>query len=297
MTQVGAGKYTYELQPHQAKLPPGQAFGLVSRVAVDSQDRLYVFQRKNPPVLVFDSDGNYLSCWGIDAIKEPHGFRIVNDIVYITDRDDSVAAIYTLDGKPLKIIGKRGVHSDTGCEKPGTLVPRAAGPFNYPTELMPGPSGNLYVTDGYRNARVHKFTADGQLIKSWGEPGKDKPGHFHLPHSIAISPDEKLYICDRGNGRIQIFTADGEFIGMWTGLGGPNDIYRDKDDVFYIADQKTPGGHPTVSVRDNKGSVIAQWEARHPHGLTVNSRGDIYLALSGLGNHADRGVDKYVRKH
>jgi len=118
-----------------------------------------------------------------------------------------------------------------------------------------------------------------------------------LPHSIAISPDEKLYICDRGNGRIQIFSADGEFIDMWTGLGGPNDIYRDKDDVFYIADQKKEGSPPTVSVRDNKGKVITKWEARHPHGLTVNSRGDIYLALSGLGNHADRGVDKYVRKH
>ena len=138
MTQVGTGKYRYELIQDYARLPAGESFGLVSRVAVDSQDRVYVFQRKNPPVVVFDRDGKYLNSWGIGAVKDPHGLRIVNDLAYITDREDSVAVIYTLDGKPLQVIGRRGVHSDTGCEKPGALVPRAAGPFNYPTEMAPG---------------------------------------------------------------------------------------------------------------------------------------------------------------
>ena len=189
MTQVGTGKYTYELIQDFPKLPPGESLGIVSTVATDSQDRVYVFQRQDPPVMVFDRHGNYLNCWGIGAITDPHGMTIVDDIVYITDRSDSVAVTFTLDGKPLQVLGKRGVHSDTGCEKPGDLVPRAAGPFNYPTEMVPSPSGDLYVSDGYRNARVHRFTRDGQLINSWGAPGKTAPGHFHLPHSVLAAPD------------------------------------------------------------------------------------------------------------
>ena len=110
---------------------------MVSAVATDSLDRVYVFQRKDPPVLVFDPDGNCLSSWGTGAITDPHGFFIANDTAYLTDREDSVAAVFTLDGKPLQVLGRRGVHSDTGCESPGEVVPRAAGPFNYPTELVP----------------------------------------------------------------------------------------------------------------------------------------------------------------
>jgi len=152
MATVGSGKYRYRLVENFGQLPAGETFGNASAVATDSQDRVYVFQRKDPPVVVFDPDGRHLGSWGIGAFASPHGIYIANDIVYLTDRDDSVCLMYTLDGKPLQVLGKRGVHSDTGCEKPGTLVPRSAGPFNYPTEMVPSPSGNLYVTDGYRTA-------------------------------------------------------------------------------------------------------------------------------------------------
>ena len=291
MTQVGTGKHTYELIQDFPKLPAGNSFGMVSSVATDSQDRLYVFQRKDPPVMVFDRRGNYLRSWGIGAITHPHCITIVNDIVYITDRDDSVAVIFTLEGKPLQVIGKRGVHSDTGCERPGDLVPRAAGPFNYPTEMAPGPSGDLYVTDGYRNCRVHRFTRDGQLMNSWGEPGKTAPGQFHLPHSVLVAPDGRVYVCDRGNRRVQIFSADGKFISMWTGMSGPNHIARDKDGIFYICEQKTDGAPGFVSIRDGEGTVLARWESRQVHGLWVDSHGDIYL-----GSTTNHSVDKYLRK-
>ena len=291
MTQVGTGKHTYELVQDFPKLPAGNSFGMVSSVATDSQDRLYVFQRKDPPVMVFDRSGNYLRSWGIGAITHPHCITIVDDIVYITDRDDSVAVIFTLEGKPLQVIGKRGVHSDTGCERPGDLVPRAAGPFNYPTEMAPGPSGDLYVTDGYRNCRVHRFTRDGQLINSWGEPGKTAPGQFHLPHSVLVAPDGRVYVCDRGNRRVQIFSADGKFISMWTGMNGPNHIARDKDGIFYICEQKADGAPGFVSIRDGEGTVLARWESRQVHGLWVDSHGDIYL-----GSTTNHSVDKYLRK-
>ena len=79
MTKLGTGKHTYELIRDWPKMPKGESLGVVSRVATDSQDRVYVFQRKDPPVVVFDRDGNYLGAWGAGAVKEAHGLKIVND--------------------------------------------------------------------------------------------------------------------------------------------------------------------------------------------------------------------------
>lgn len=141
MAQHRSGDYVYEKITDWPKMPKGQTMGVVSRVATDSQDRVYVFQRKDPPVVVFDRDGNYLGAWGTGAVKEAHGLKIVNDIAYTTDRPDSVCVSFTLDGRPLMVLGQRGVHSDTGNVKSPWLAERAGGPFNHPTEMMPHPNG------------------------------------------------------------------------------------------------------------------------------------------------------------
>src|SRR3984885_735514 len=289
MTQTGTGEYTYELIRDFLKLPNGERFGLVSRVATDAQDRVYVFQRKNPPVVVFDREGNYLGAWGAGEVTDPHGLKIVDDVVYTTDRSDSVAKSFTLDGKPLLELGQRGVHSDTGCTGSPWLAQRAAGPFNHPTEMLPHPNGDLYVTDGYQNARVHRFAADGTLKFSWGTPGKG-PGQFHLPHSIAIDDDGNLLVADRSNRRIQIFTPDGQYLREWTGMGGPNDISRGKDGNYYIAEQEADGNPAYCTVRSPAGEVLAKMESRHVHGIGVDSEGSIYAGLT-----QNRGVDKFVR--
>ena len=291
MTTVGTGRYRYELVENWAKLPAGETFGNVSAVATDSHDQVYVFQRKDPPVLVFDRDGTYRRCWGIGAFANPHGIYIADDIVYLTDREDSVCLTYTLDGKPLQVLGQRGVHSDTGCDKAGALVPHAAGPFNYPTEMVPGPSRDLYVTDGYRNARVHRFAADGHLRTSWGEGGKTAPGHFHLPHSLIVDEEAKVYVCDRENNRIQVFSADGQFLTIWPDLRRPLDISRDRDGIFYISEGGVNGLSPRISLMDKQGNVVARWDSLSAHGSWVDAHGDIYLALGSRMR-----VDKYVRQ-
>ena len=132
MTTVGTGKYTYQLIENWAKLPAGQTFGNTSAVTTDSRDRVYVFQRKDPPVMIFDREGNFLDSWGAGVITDPHGICIHDDIVYLTDRSDSVALKFTLEGKPLQILGDRGVHSDTGGERPGDLVPPGRRPVQLP---------------------------------------------------------------------------------------------------------------------------------------------------------------------
>ena len=320
MVTVGTGKYTYSLTQDWAKLPAGESFDTVSALATDSQDRLYVFQRgEGPPVLVFDQASSYINSWQTDLFNRPHGIHIADDIVYVTDSDDSVAFKLALDGTLLQSFGNRGRHSDTGTEVYGALVPRASGPFNHPTKMVPAPSGELYVSDGERNARVHRFLADGSLVASWGEPGKDGPNQFHMPHSITVDQASRVYVCDRENSCVQVFAADGQFIFMWDHLRPPSDIVVDQESVFYVsqfgfnvthrypewpapagsgsalkdaAGRRTirPDGPPQISILDAQGQVLAEWESRKAHGLCVDSQGNIYLALED-----DRSVDKYTR--
>ena len=242
--------------------------------------------------MIFDREGNFLSSWGNGNFVDPHGLFIKDDIVYITDREGSTAMRYTLDGKPLQIIGTLGEYSDTGTDVTSAVCVRSAGPFNYLTEMVPHPSGDLYVSDGYRNARVHRFSKDGTLISSWGEPGKGGPNEFHLPHSLIVGQDGRIYLCDRENSRIQIFSADGEYIDMWTDMNRPLDISQDRDGNFVISERVTLDGGPAqMSVLDGEGKVLARWPSRSAHGSWVDAHGDIYLALT-----AEKSIDKYVRQ-
>lgn len=289
MATVGTGKYTYELIENWGKLPAGDTFGMVSAIATDSQDRVFAFQRKEPPMLIFDRDGNLTDSWGNGSFEFAHGIHIADDVVYVTDRNTSVCIMYTLDGKPIQMLGRHGVHSDTGCENPGDLVPRAAGPFNYPAELVPSPSGDLYVADGYRNSRVHRFSNDGQLKKSWGVPGKSGPNEFHLPHSLLIDGDN-VVVCDRENDRIQVFGLDGDFKEIWDDIQRPMDISMDTDGNYMISEGQRDNS-ARISILDKKGGVLSRFDCRGSgHGSWIDSRGDIYL-----GGVPD-AIDKYVRK-
>jgi len=291
LTTVGAGNFTYTYIQDWAKMPAGQSLGTVSAIATDSQDRVYAFQRAEPPVVIFDRNGEFLSSWGNGNFVDPHGLFIKDDIVYVTDREGSTAMRYTLDGKPLQIIGTLGEYSDTGCEVTGAVCPRSAGPFNYITEMVPHPSGDLYISDGYRNARVHRFSQDGRLVSSWGEPGKGGPNEFHLPHSLVVGHDGRIYLCDRENSRIQVFSAEGEYITMWTDMQRPLDISQDREGNFVISERvREDGGPAQMSVLDGEGNVLARWPSRSAHGSWVDAHGDIYLALT-----AEKSIDKYVR--
>src|SRR5262249_12100114 len=157
-----------------------------------------------------------------------------------------------LDGKPIQMLGRHGVHSDTGCERPGDLVPRAAGPFNYPSELVPDAAGGFFVSHGYCKAPGPRFTPDGDLKISWGGAGKTAPGHFHLPHSLLVY-EGLVYVCDRENHRIQVFNTDGQFVSMWTDVQQPMDISVDKEGIFYVSEGRAGGPSARVSIVQRDG--------------------------------------------
>ncbi len=301
---VGSGKFRYEIAEGWEKLPKGYRHGDVTNVVTDAQDRVYVFNRSEHPVIVLDRDGRFLGSWGEGVFTRAHGISITRGgYVYCTDDKDHTVRKFTTDGKLLQTLGTKGKPSDTGyvSEGPTSLasIKRGGGPFNRPTRVAEAPDGDLYISDGYGNAQVHRFTAAGVLIKSWGEPG-DRPGQFNLPHAVWVHTDGRVFVCDRENDRIQIFTPSGEYLTAWTNLARPADMYIDRENVVYVGELELKTGELTmagrritrscpsqVSIRDLEGNLLASWGAPDPfapngfasaHGLWVDSHGDIYVA-------------------
>jgi sugar lactone lactonase YvrE len=310
----GTGDYVYELVPDWAKLPAGWQWGNTTMAAVDAHDNVYVFNRSEHPVIAYNRQGDFLRSWGEGVFGRPHGIFITPDqLVYTTDDMDHVIRKFDLEGHLLEVMGTEGKPSDSGYEQKGDLIEqlnsikRGAGPFNRPTKLVVAPWGEKYVTDGYGNARVHRFTADGVLISSWGEPGHG-PGEFFLPHGLAVDARERILVADRENSRVQIFSKEGRFLDQWNDLKRPSDIAIDGDGIVYISE--APGG---VCIKDLDGNVLSRFsgqfysmsdEERHEaldragrtlrgaHSVCVDSRGDLYLCEIAAGSPT---IKKLVR--
>ena len=195
-TRPGSGDYMYEGLVDWAKLPEGWTFNEVADVVVDSQDRVYVFNRSEHPMMVFERDGSFITSWGEDLFTRAHGLTLGPDeALYCVDDGNHSIRKCTTDGELSMTIGIPG--------QPATL--HSGQPFNRPTKVAFEPkTGDLYISDGYGNARVHKFSADGEHLFSWGEYGTD-PGQFNLVHSVCTDSEGKVYIADRENHCVQIF--------------------------------------------------------------------------------------------
>ena len=178
-------------------------------------------------------------------------------------------------------------------------VARPGGAFNRPTNLAVGPKGDLYVSDGYGNCRVHQFSPSGELRRSWGVPGKG-PGQFILPHGIAAAADGRIFVCDRENDRIQIFSPDGEYLAEWTDTQRPTHLVFDPQGRAYVSElwwhkgqtsQRhgpiTEARYGRVSVFDRDGRLLTRWGTPDqaapgsfaaPHGIAVDSSRNIFVA-------------------
>lgn len=284
---VGSERFTYEARTDWHQLPNGMTLHETAGVAVDAADNVYVITRNTAnPVIVFDRDGVFLRAFGQGTFSErTHAITIGPDgMVYCTDDGTHTITKFTPEGELLMTIGT-----------PGKPAPRWSGePFCRPTQsAVSRHTGHIYISDGYANARVHKFAADGTHVRSWGEPGIDA-GQFMVPHNIAIDAEDRLYVADREAHRVQVFDADGNFLAMWNNVHRPCGLTVGPDGNIYIGElngvglvQDCPGYGHRISIYQPDGTLLARYgdpeEGEEPgrfiapHGIAVDSRGDIYV--------------------
>jgi DNA-binding beta-propeller fold protein YncE len=243
--------------------------GVVPGVAADSQGRVFVGRRHPPALLVYDRDGVYIDTWGADLLGNPHLLWVDGeDQVYAADTDDHTIRCFNPQGEVVHTWGTPGV--------PGAPDQ----PFNQPTKAMRGPSGDLYVADGYGQYRIHRISDAGELVHSWGSAGTG-PGQFALPHSLWVDRDERVWAVDRENNRIQRFDSEGCYLDEWTDLVMPMDLFITPDNTVYIVEAPS-----RVSIFDIEGQLLARWGedgsapgqfADAPHSIWVDEEGSLYI--------------------
>lgn len=256
------GSRHYRVDTPWGVLPRGMQFGQVSQLTADSAGNVFVLQRAHPAILVFGPDGALIDAWDHLHILDGHGIAASpDDRIIVIDRDAHQVIFTDTKGKVLQTLGER--HR-----------PRHAAPFNHPSDAAVAPDGEIYVTDGYGNSLVHRFSAAGEHIASWGRPG-DGPGEFTTPHAVWIDQSDRVLVADRENNRVQLFDRAGAYLEEWRDLYHPMDIYGLADGSILVTDQV-----PRLSMFAADGRLTGRGRPalNGAHGLWGDRQGNIFLA-------------------
>ncbi len=301
---------TYAVDPSWPRRPEGFEPGACPGICVADEGLVWVFTRGTPPVQVYTAEGKFVRSWGEDLVtRTPKGFgshQIEIDRrghVWLVDAPGNVVRECTPEGKLLRTLGTPG---EAGCDEAH---------FNRPTDVAIAPDGDVFVTDGYGNARVVHFDARGRFVNAWGKLGTG-PGEFSIPHSIVLDSKGRVYVADRNNARVQVFDPDGRFLAQWQNLLVPWTLWiSDRDEIWACgsspmawreedANLGCPPKDQLFMKLDTTGRVLQLWTApkgadgeEQPgdlnwvHGLALDAQGNIYA-----GDIMGQRAQKFVRQ-
>src|SRR5712664_1744608 len=279
-------------QARSAAGAPGGPWNLIQvpGVAVDARGHILVLHRGAHPILEFEGSGKFVRSWGDGMFSEGKVVAVAQSnrapgasgysAVYGPAGCDSCGAhsvrvdpqgnIWAVDA-PGHVIYKMNPQGKVIMQL-GRKGASGMGPsnFNLPTDVAFASNGDIYVTDGYGNARVVKYSRDGKYLLQWGERGSG-PGQFQLPHNVAVDAQGRVYVTDRDNRRVEVFDSSGKFLTQWQDIGGVSALRMTKDQRIWT------GG----VLRDLNGKVVAKLPTEvggsgGAHGIAVTDSGDIY---------------------
>ncbi|MFP4502221.1 MAG: peptidyl-alpha-hydroxyglycine alpha-amidating lyase family protein [Candidatus Hydrogenedentota bacterium] len=294
----------YTVDPDWPQKPADIEWGAVPSVAIDNEGNVWMYTRSAPSVQVYSPEGEFLFSWGdtpgahfIEIDREGH--------IWTTDVHEHVVQKHTRDGTVLLTLGTRG--------EPGT----DGGHLFKPTDVAVASNGDIFVSDGYGNARVVHYTPEGEYVKAWGDMGTE-PGAFSISHAIEVDSKDRLYLADRNNARVQVFNTDGELLAVWDDILVPWGIHINEDDEVWVCGSSpmtwtdhpdyptAPLGCPPkdqVVIRFDTGGCVQQmWTfpkgedgAEEPgelnwlHGIAVDDAGNLFL-----GDIIGKRLQKFV---
>ena len=285
---MGSAPYSFRPLENWGQLPPDIELKDVAGIAIDAKDHVYLFNRGEHPIVVLDRHGQFKTSWGHGLFVNAHGAHIGADqCIYLTDNGNHTVRKFSLDGQLLLSIGNEG--------KPAPFM--SGEPFCRCTHTALAPNGDIYVSDGYGNAAVHKYDPNGRHLLSWGQPGSG-PGEFNLPHNICCDAEGWVYVADRENHRVQIFDGNGRYQSQINNMHRPSGlaIVQGKCPCCIVGELKpyqpvnrlTPNLGARISFVDHKSQLLSRLDRGmgagsgagqfiSPHSIALDSHGDLYV--------------------
>ena len=256
---------TYKVDAGWAQLPQGADWGgNTTWITADGKGNVVVLVRTAPYFRVFTRDGRFVKAFGEDGLFESaHSVTVdAQGFLWVTDSAAHVVHKFGPDGRLLMTLGKKGVAGDNASRDL----------FNQPNHVAVAPSGDIYVSDGYQNARVVQFSSNGQFVRIIGGVKGSQPGQLQLPHGVALDSRGRILINDSDNQRVSVFDKDGRFVETWPypSRGG---IAVASDDTVYISDVNVG----IVNIVKN-GKRIDSVSADRAHGMGIDTDGSIYVS-------------------
>jgi|SRR5579859_1569480 len=294
--RVSSDSPGYRRIPEWPQLPKGYLLGDPSGIGIDKEENIIVFHRaskKWPVLFPFSSavipentvllldriTGEIKGEWGSGLFVMPHSLTVdKDDNIWVTDVGLHQVLKFDHNGKLLMTLGVAGAPGADSLH------------FNRPTDVAVASDGSFYVSDGYRNSRVVKFSPLGKYLLSWGTKGNGD-SQFDIPHGLDLDDGGNVYVADRENSRIQIFDPNGKFIGAWRDkrFGKIYTIRFDKKKQHlicsdYVTNYITPKGSD-IMIFDLRGRLVARFGRSGNYGgpicryhcLIPDDDGNIYV--------------------